>query len=74
MIDIIDQRKGKPEPVSISEFKVNVTIISNSVIKVNNKYVIRTYKDDWMRQDATWQTQEISAAKQITEQLNANRK
>ena len=74
MINIIDQRQDRTDKVTISEFKVDVTIINNSVIKVNGKYVVRTYKDDWMRQDADWKTQEISAAKQITEQLNAHRK
>ena len=74
MINIRDQRQGKKHPVSIPERDIDITIINNSVIKVNGKYVIRTHLNDWMRQDAVWTADEIDAAKQIIKELNKNRK
>ena len=74
MINIIDQRQGNNKPVSVPGTKVNVTIINNNVIKVNGKYVIRTYLNDWIRQEGVWPVDEIDAAKHIIKQLNAQRK
>ena len=72
MTKIIDQRKDQA-PIEVSELTINITIINNSVMKVNGKYLIRTSGNDWMRQDAVWLPQEIDAAKHIIKQLNAQR-
>ena len=74
MINITDQRQGDGNFASKPESQVNVTIINNSVIKVNGKYVIRTYLNDWVRQDAVWSDEEIDASKVIIKRLNADRK
>ena len=74
MINITDQRKGDGNFISMPESQVNVTIINNSVIKVNGKYAIRTGLNDWVRQDAVWTPEEIEAAKMIIKRLNADRK
>ena len=74
MINITDQRQGAGNFISVPESHIEIVIINNSVITVNGKYVIRTHLNDWMRQDAVWLPQEIDAAKQITKELNNNRK
>ncbi len=74
MIKVTDQRQGDGNFASIPASQVDLTIINNSVIKVNGKYVIRTHLNDWMRQDAVWTPEEIDAAKMITKRLNADRK
>ena len=74
MINITDQRRGTGNFISVPESQIDVTIINNSVITVNGKYVIRTNLNDWMRQDAVWTADEIDAAKQIINELNKNRK
>ena len=74
MINVTDQRQGDGNFASMPESQIDVTIINNSVITVNGKYVIRTHLNDWMRQDAVWPSEEIDAAKMIIKRLNAYRK
>jgi len=74
MINVTDQRQGDGNFASMPERQVDVTIVNNSVIIVNGKYVIRTHLNDWMRQDAVWAPEEIDAAKMIIKRLNADRK
>ncbi len=74
MINVTDQRQGDGNFASMPESQVDVTIVNNSVIIVNGKYVIRTHLNDWMRQDAVWTPEEIDAAKVIIKRLNADRK
>ena len=72
MINIIDKRTGKQS--FVPEKEVEVVIISNSVITVNGKYIIRTGLNDWVRQDAVYTENEIDASKQVINRLNASRK
>ena len=72
MTNMIGKVKGKTAPVRASY--ISITIINNSVIKVNGKYLIRTSGNDWMRQEAVWTAGEIDAAKKIIRDLNKNRK
>ena len=74
MINVTDQRQDTGNFISVPESQIDVTIINNSVITVNGKYVIRTNLNDWMRQDAVWTADEIDAAKQIIKEINKNRK
>ena len=72
MINIIDKRTSE-QSFSPAQ-NVDIVIISNSVITVNGKYIIRTGLNDWIRQDAVYTENEIDASKQVINRLNASRK
>ena len=72
MINVTDKRTGSQ--TFAPEQNVDIVIISNSVITVNGKYIIRTALNDWVRQDAVYTEKEIDASKQVIKRLNANRK
>jgi len=72
MINVTDKRTGSQ--TFAPEQNVDIVIISNSVITVNGKYIIRTGLNDWVRQDAVYTENEIDASKQVINRLNASRK
>ena len=72
MINVTDKRTGSQ--TFAPEQNVDIVIISNSVITVNGKYIIRTGLNDWIRQDAVYTEAEIDASKQVINRLNASRK
>ena len=49
---------------------IEVTVINRSVIKIRDKYIIRSKGDTWIRQEAEWDDAEMDAAKHVIRELN----